>query len=81
MSSVGAYTRMLAGRVARVSLLFCVCVLRGFILFCRLRQSTEDPVCDSSSLQPAFSGGFCGAGPLALFAVIGAFVPPQSASQ
>lgn len=40
-SFVGAYTEKLAGRVARVSLWFCVCVLRGFDFFCRLWQSKK----------------------------------------
>ncbi|WZY82465.1 hypothetical protein YC2023_028849 [Brassica napus] len=41
LSFVAAYIGKLAGRVARVSLWFCVCVSRGFNFFCRLWQSKQ----------------------------------------
>lgn len=45
---VGAYTWMLAGRVARVSLWVCVCVLRGSsssVVYGRVNCASDDSLC------------------------------------
>lgn len=51
--TVGAYTRMLAGRVARVFLWSCVCVFRRFQLHMLSMAESVVPLMTLSDWQPA----------------------------